>query len=342
MKHSIIGCGRVAPNHVIGFKNCGIKVKWCCDLNLQRAKRFSEKYDIPNYTSDYNEILKDESITSVSVCTDHASHSKIAIDSLNFAKHVLVEKPMAINAKEARLMIEKANSTRKLLSVIYQNRFSKLIRKIKQDIDNELFGEITMVKAHLQCSKEAEYYKNSNWRGTLKKEGGSTLINQGIHTLDLLLWIMGKPIYVVGIKSNIKFRDLIDTEDSLAALLKFSNGAIGSFSSTNTSTVGWESYIEVVGTKGRICFTTCHPFKILKLDIQSEVKTHQYREEADRITSSDSGEDLLFPSEIYYGVTHYYQIINFINAINGREELEIPGEEGYKTTEVIDAIYQTK
>lgn len=331
MKHAIIGCGRVAGNHVFGSKQSGIDVKWCCDLDNLKLHDFAKKHKISKKTINYFDILKDDEVTSVSICTDHGSHSKIAVDALNYGKHVVIEKPIATTLNEAIEIIETRNKNKKIVTVCFQHRFDPLIQKIKETIDRGDFGKITAINANIQCSKTEKYY--NGWRGKTKTEGGSSLINQGIHTLDLLLWFFGIPIVHSVLMKNQKFsRKYFETEDTLTSLFEFNNGALCTFLTTNTSIVEWDSYIEIIGLKGRISFTTDFPNLIYKLDIENELIKQELQQTTEK-------RDFPPPSMNYYGVSHKDVLNNFFNSILGQEDLFISAEEGLNTLSVVNKIY---
>lgn len=334
--HAIIGTGRAAINHVYGIRENNHKIAICCDLSLKKAKQFSEKYQIPNYTTNLNDILNDPNIISVSICTDHASHAALAIEAMQHKKHVIVEKPIALSLTDAQSMLDTAEKEKVVLCAVSQHRYDKLVQAIKKLMDQKIFGEISMVNGFLQCSKDISYYKDSGWRGQIAKEGGSTLINQSIHTLDLIVHFLGVPTQIITKKENFKFKGIIETEDTLVSLMCFQNGSIGTFASTNTSTLTWKSWVEIVGTKGSIGFTTGFPVRLttFKLD---DPKEEEIKEELEKI---EQEREVLPPSQSYYGVSHKYQIKDFLNAIENGTKLAMPPKEAMQTLSVVLNMYK--
>ncbi len=140
-----------------------------------------------------------------------------------------------------------------------------MVGELKKALNRGDFGKITLINATLNCYKDKNYYAESNWKGTLEKEGGSTLINQAIHTLDVVLWLKGIPKKVKSFGSNLKFKNIINTEDTFTGIMKFSDSSLAIISSTNTSVEPWDSKIEIIGTKGSIIFSIGFPPKLLKL-----------------------------------------------------------------------------
>jgi UDP-N-acetyl-2-amino-2-deoxyglucuronate dehydrogenase len=334
MKHAIIGCGRVAPNHVFGANEADIEIKWCCDLNNDKLDLFSLKHKVPLKTTKYFDVLEDDEINSISICTDHGSHAKIAIDALNMGKNIIIEKPIAINTNEAINIIKARDKNKRIVTVCFQHRFDPLIQKIKQIIDSGTLGRITAINANIQCSKNEEYY--SSWRGKLKTEGGSTLINQGIHTLDLLIWFFGMPKVLHSKFDALKFSKIFfETEDTLVSLLEFNNKALCTFLTTNTSIVEWDSYIELIGTKGRISFTTDFPNFVLKFDSDNpNLKLN--------IENLSQSRHIPPPSMNYYGISHKDLLKNFFGTIKGNDSLFVTAEDGLRALETVEKIYKMK
>lgn len=335
--HAIIGCGRVAPNHVVGIRSAKHDILICCDLDENKARQFAKTHNIKNITTDYKDILQNPAIQSVSICTDHASHAQIAIDTLNHGKNVIVEKPIALSLKDGQKMIDTSLKNKRILSVISQHRYNPVMKKILTYIRDGVFGDITMISGSLNSYKDKEYYTESNWRGKLSKEGGSTLINQAIHTLDLMVWIMDKPDLIKSKMATLKFKNIIETEDTIVSLFEFKNGALGSLSSTNTSVRFWDSKIELIGTKGLISFKTGFPFVVTDLELDDKKLQNKIKNELDKIASKKEDPP---PTLDYFGISHKYQIKNFIDTIEGKSKLEMEPSEALRTLEAVLGIYK--
>lgn len=339
MKHAIIGCGTVAPNHVFGMRFADPDIILvCCDKDKDKVQSFAEKHNISEIHTDYREILRDTSVESVSICTDHGSHATITLDALNAGKHVLVEKPMALSLLDSDRMIAASVANNRILSVISQHRYTPEVQYIISLIESGVFGEIVTISGTLNSHKDKSYYEDSYWRGTLSGEGGSTLINQAIHTLDLMINIMGQPTDVVAHQANLKFYD-IETEDTIAGIFKFNNGALGTILSTNASSKFWDSKIEIVATKGNISFTTEFPLKVTSLYMSDLVQ--QQRIERDLSYYESEAAKEVPPSRDYYGISHKYQIKNFLNATRNIEKLTVPPREAQNTLKAVLDIYRS-
>ncbi len=339
MKHAIIGCGTVAPNHIFGVKFTDPDIALvCCDVDKIKVRAFADKYNISETYDDYRELLKDDTITSVSICTDHGSHAQLTIDALNAGKHVVVEKPMALSLQDADDMIAASTNNSRVLSVISQHRYTPEVRYILSLIKKGVFGDIVTINGTLNSRKDKSYYVDSYWRGTLTGEGGSTLINQAIHTLDLMIHTMGQPLDIVAHQANLKFDD-IETEDTIASIFRFDNGALGTISSTNATSKFWDSKIEIAATKGNITFTTGFPLKVTSLYLVDTAQQQIIEKELDRYESEAAND--IPPTQDYYGVSHKYQIKNFIYAAKGNDKLDEPPQEARNTLKAVLDIYKS-
>lgn len=335
-KHAIIGCGHIAPSHFDGCIKNNVQVTSCFDTNADKAKLFVKTYGIDNVANSYKEILLDRSIKSVSICTDHSSHAVLTIQALKAGKNVIVEKPMALSIRDAKKMIIVAKKYGKVLSVISQHRYNPLIIAIQKSINVGFLGKITLINASLSCHKEPEYYKLSDWRGTMNKEGGSALINQAIHTLDIILAIKGIPTKLSSFKSNLLFKKIIETEDTLVSIMQFKDRSLATLSCTNTTTGGWDSKVEVIGTNGKISFSVDYPVKILNFIHRDEKIQRILEKKFNSLTEKFSKP----PAESYYGTKHREQMGDFFDVISGKsKKLFIKPDEALRTLTVVQNLY---
>lgn len=335
LNHAIIGCGRVAQNHYNAAIKNGFKVEFCYDLDLEKAKNFAEKNNIKNYSNNYLEVLQNEKIDSVSICTDHKSHTEIAQMLLD-KKHLIIEKPFSTNLKNAKKFVKSIKNTNKKVSVIAQHRFDDVVNTVKALIEDNAFGKITLVNANLICFRDVDYYSKSYWRGTLNKEGGSTIINQAFHIVDTLVYLFGIPKKVKTFKNNFSFKNIIETEDTCVSILNYDN-FLCTLSSTNTSIQDWSTSIKIVGTKGNITFNIDFPEEITELNISNELK-NKYNKQFKTIEKNHK-KNLDSPVN-YYGLSHIRQFENFKNAILENSTIKVGTKEALQTQSVIDMIYK--
>lgn len=331
IRHAIIGCGRIAQNHINACNANGIEVVCCCDIDLEKAKCFAEKNGIPMVTSNYVDLIDDYSIDSVSVCTDHASHTEIANCFIG-KKHIVIEKPISSKTQKALLHRDAQD---KVITVISQHRFDYLVNFVKAITDNGDLGSITLVNAKLQCYRSPEYYIDSYWRGTVEKEGGSTVINQSYHIVDTLIYLFGKPHRIKSFKNAFKYKDIIETEDTCVAIFEYPFMLIA-FSSTNTAIMDWSTNIEIIGTEGSIAFTIDFPEKITEFCVSETIK-EKYKEELS-IVRDNYLQNINLASN-YYGLSHNAQFKNFKDVITGNANLRVSVNDAMETLAVIEEIY---
>ena len=331
LRHAIIGCGRIAQNHVNACIKNEIDVVCCCDIDKEKCKSFAEKNGIKRWCDNYMALVDDDGIDSISICTDHASHIEIANHFMGL-KHIIIEKPISSKLKMVS-MNEISNG--KIVTVVSQHRFDYLVNFVRKIINNGELGNITLVNSKLQCYRSPEYYTESYWRGTMELEGGSTVINQAYHIIDTILYLFGKPKNIRSFRNSFKYKDIIDTEDTCVAIFEYPN-MLATFSSTNTAVMDWSTNIEVIGTEGTIAFTIDFPENITEFFASDKIK-EKYIEELNAVEANYRSN--LKSAANYYGLSHNAQYKNFKDAINGNTNIEISVEVAMDTLAVIEEIY---
>ncbi|MEM1507940.1 MAG: Gfo/Idh/MocA family oxidoreductase [Candidatus Bathyarchaeia archaeon] len=294
----------------------------------EKAKGFASKWGLKYWYTDYRRMLKEAPIDAVIVNTPHYQHYPMAIDAMESGKHVLVDKPMAISLKEADDMIMTARRNNVKLGVILQSRFDPTMRKLKDAADNGVFGKLILGEAVVEWFRSQEYYSESPWRGRWATEGGGALINQAIHTIDLLIWVMGKPKYLWAQMDT--FAHKIEVEDAAAAVIRFENGAIGVIQGSTAVYPGLPTRLEVHGTKGTAI-------------IEGEVLKRWAVIGGEEIVSEGAKEGLKSWArpELVPATNHASLLRDFAKAIIEGREPTVNGVEGRKSLEVIIAIYES-
>ena len=344
LKFAIIGCGRISGNHIKAILDNfeDVKLVSTCDILKDRAEIKVREYLIkakekdittakPNIYTDYREMLQKEDINVCVVSTESGYHAKISFYCLNFKKHVLVEKPMAMSIFDADRMIQAAGKNRLKLAVCHQNRFNPPIQKLRQAIDEERFGRIFAGTARILWNRNKEYYDKANWRGTWKLDGGC-LINQCTHNIDLLQWMIDSEIDSVCGQTGNYLHPYIQTEDYGSIIIKFKNGAIGNIEGTVcVYPKNLEETLTILGENGTVVIGGLAINKILVWDFKDK------RESLEQVQKE-------YDSEIknVYGNGHSPLYKNFINSIRNDSNPLIDGNEGKKSLSIILMAYKSQ
>ncbi len=242
----IVGCGAISGNHAQALQKAEkAELVAVCDINRERADKLAEKYNVKVYY-DYAEVLADDGIDAVHICTPHYLHTDMAISALESGKYVFLEKPVAISNEQLDRLIATEQKYPGKLAVCFQNRTNPSVVALKNAMENtEENGEFMGIKAVLMWHRTKEYYAMDAWRGKWETEGGGLLINQAVHTLDLLSWLAGGAKSVMGTMSCKMLSDYIEVEDTAEAIIFLNNGKRGCFYGTNAYTTDSSYNLEV-------------------------------------------------------------------------------------------------
>lgn len=324
LNFGILGTGLAAGFHAEAIKKLDdARLVGVADADYGRAVDFAEKYGAKSYV-DYDSMLKNDDIDIICICTPSGFHTEQAIQALRCKKHVALEKPMALNTADADRIIEEANKSSTKLTVVFQNRFLPDVQKAKEVVESGALGKLVFCDLSMKYWRDPEYYATSNWRGTLKHDGGGALINQGIHGVDMLLYIAGD--------AKVRFAEVktsfhnIEAEDTAVAMLDFENGATGTLHASTCAYPGFNRRIEIIGTKGCIILSEG---RIERLVIGDETVIDGNVEK--RGSSADH--------TIMDTSWHAAQLQNFINAIEGKAGLFVDGKEGRRALKLIEEVY---
>ena len=325
LNFGILGCGLVANIHAEALSHIQeAKLIGVADYIPSLAQTFAQQQGVKAY-ADYAEMLADPELDVVCVCTPSCFHAPNAKEALQKGKHVVLEKPMALTEKEADELIAVCDSTDRYLTVISQLRFSEDVVKVKELIQQNAFGKISLCDLYMKYWRSEEYYSSSPWKGTKKFDGGGALMNQGIHGIDLLEYIMGP---IKDLQGKIKtLSHAIEVEDTAVALLEFENGALGVIEASTCAYPGFDRRIQIHGDKGYVILEENRIVKIMINDVKTKIKVEE--------SVSTANDPTTMPSFL-----HELQIKNFIHAIQGKERLCIDQYEGKKAIRIIDGIYK--
>lgn len=324
-----------------------------CDNNVERLRAANEPYSVATYT-DVAQLLRDDRVQVVSVATPHPSHAAIAIAAMESGRHVIVEKPMTVDLREADAMIACARRNGRTLGVIFQRRFWPASLRVKQAIEAGKIGQPVSCECELSWWRTETYYKRDPWRGRWDTEGGGVLCNQGIHALDMLLWYMGDVDTVWGRWANLS-HPYIEVEDNGVAALAFRSGALGVIR-MSTSSYYSRTRITIHGSNGASVgvieepegavgyndvWTVPGEEHIREESLREHVQKGEYIYRApvwDQPPTWHTGYQYKKPAIPTY---HAVQLQDFLRAILEKREPLVNGEQGRKSVELMLAIYQS-
>lgn len=255
LKYALIGCGRISPNHIAAALDNKLDIVALCDIVEARTEAIKEKFYLSGHTkkyTDYMKMLENEEINLIAICTESGKHGEIALECIDRGINLIIEKPIALSLEATDAIIKKAREKGVKVSACHQNRFNKSILKIRESIVEGRFGKLLYGTAHIRWNRGKDYYEQASWRGTWEQDGGA-LMNQCIHNIDLLRWMMGDDIVeVVGMTDNM-LHDYIEAEDLGAALIRFSNGSLGIVEgTTNIFPSNLEESLYIFGESGTV------------------------------------------------------------------------------------------
>ena len=255
LTYALIGCGRISPNHVEAAKNNGFDIVAICDIVPERMAETRKAFGLPDTVKgyhDYKELLETGKPQLVAIATESGNHAQIALDALDAGCHLIIEKPIALNLNDADRIIDKAKEKGLTVSACHQNRFNKSIQKIRQAMEAGRFGKLMHGTAHVRWNRGQSYYTQAPWRGTWQEDGGA-LMNQCIHNIDLLRWMMGGGIKEVFAYTDNLEHPYIEAEDLGLALVKFNNGSYGVIEgTTNIYPKNLEETLYIFGDRGTV------------------------------------------------------------------------------------------
>jgi predicted dehydrogenase len=327
-KVGIIGTGAIAGIHAAAIKAIkDAELVAVCSSSSDRAKEAEAKFGVKAY-SDVQAFLTHPDLDVICICTASGRHLEPALAAAKAGKHLIIEKPIEVTLARADQLIKACQVHGVKLAVIFQNRFSSDYQQLKSAVEADLFGKLLMGNAYVNWFRNEEYYSKSDWKGTIEVDGGGALINQGIHTIDLLLDLMGEVSSLFGQVKTTYHQ--IEGEDLGVAIVNFKNGAIGNITSATALYPGLPERIEIFGSKGSAILAGG---KITHW----EVKGSETKLEESRVFSSSGAADPMAIS----GILHQLQWAEFIDSLENGGEYSVDGTVARKSLELIRGIYHS-
>ena len=321
----IVGCGMIAAVHAEALRSVeGAVLVGVADANPAYAVALAERFGVTAYES-YEQMLQDPMIDAVCVCTPSGFHAQNAIAALRAGKHTAVEKPIAMTAKDAEEVISVAKESGKILTVISQLRFAPDVVRLKKAVSEGTLGSIRLCDLVMKYWRDESYYGTSAWKGSRALDGG-ILMNQGIHGVDLLRYIMDDVKVLSSVTARLHHK--IEAPDTALALLQYGCGALGTIEASTAAYPGFDLRLEIIGEKGYAMF---HEDRLESLIINGEEQI----EKTEHVSGGTAADPKAVGSK-----KHALQLQNFVSAINGECSLAVSGEDGRLAVALITDIYQ--
>ncbi|HZK28175.1 MAG TPA: Gfo/Idh/MocA family oxidoreductase [Thermoclostridium sp.] len=317
---AIVGCGAISKNHGQAILDSpDAKLLYCVDVDMEKAVEFSKRFGgIPK--TNYNEVISDPRVDIVHICTPHNTHSQLSIEAMEKGKHVFCEKPMAILPEDGEKMIEAAKRNERYLGVCFQNRMNQTTIMAKEAIDSGEYGQIVSVMARVAWDRHGKYYSDSPWRGRYATEGGGVIINQAIHTIDLLDYLCGGVKKVTAIATKLRTTDDYEVDDSCMANLELNNGSTAVAHFTNCYTTGRLCQLDISCEKAKIVVEQ-QRIQIIENEKINDIKC-----------------DVIKGEKSEWGVSHGRLIQDFYDCIRNQKPFFIDGQSAINAILIVDAI----
>lgn len=328
MRFAVVGCGVIGARHAQTIRDVGADLVAVVDAVPDRAAQFGSEYGATGFTS-LEAALTGADFDAVAICTPSGQHADLVVAALDAGKHVLVEKPLDVTRDAVDRIAAAQQRSGKVVSVVSQRRYAPVNTLVHKAIQDGQLGRMTSATASMSWWRSQAYYDSAGWRGTWELDGGGALMNQGIHTIDVMVWMMG-PAVEVSAYAEALAHQRIEVEDSLVASIRFASGALGVLHATTAAYPGLSSTLQFLGNHGSA------------VTINDRLEYFHAAgpdgpDEAPRGNLNQSGE-LTIP-EATSG--HRAQYEDFLEATAGKHDPLITVAEARRTLDVIWAIYDS-
>ena len=335
MRYALIGCGRIATNHMKAAVNNKLEISAVCDVVPEHMEVLLAKHELQNDMSilrytDYKSMIQEVKPDLVSIATESGIHAEIALFCIDHGVHVIIEKPMAMSISDANEIIRCSEEKHVKVSACHQNRFNIAVQEMRHALEAGRFGRLSHGSIHVRWNRNQGYYDQAPWRGTWAQDGGA-LMNQCIHGIDLLRWTFGGEIEEVYGQTRQQFHDYLEAEDVGMAVVKFKNGAIATIEgTTNVYPKNLEETLYIFGEKGtvKIGGTSTNNIDVWDFADESELDTKNkgLQEETSNV----------------YGNGHTSQFADMIDAVQNDRKPYVDAYAGRDALELVLAIYKSQ
>lgn len=335
MRYALIGCGRISTNHMKAAVNNGLEIAAVCDVVPEHMEAVLEKHGlhknphIKRYT-DYKIMLEEVQPELVSIATESGLHGEIALYCISKGSHVIIEKPMAMSLEEADRIITLSEEKGVKVAACHQNRFNLAVQELRKALEAGRFGKLSHGSIHVRWNRNQAYYAQAPWRGTWAQDGGA-LMNQCIHGIDLLRWMLGDEVESVYGVTKQQFHDYLEAEDLGMAVVKFKNGAVATIEgTTNVYPQNLEETLYLFGEKGTVKLGGRSTNTIDVWDFAEEREEDREKKGLEEATSN------------VYGNGHTSLFADMIEAIEKNRKPYVDAYAGRRALEMVLAVYKSQ
>ena len=335
MRYALIGCGRIATNHMKAAVNNQLEISAVCDVVQEHMEVLLAKHELQNDMSilrytDYKSMIQEVKPDLVSIATESGIHAEIALFCIDHGVHVIIEKPMAMSISDANEIIRHSEEKHVKVSACHQNRFNIAVQEMRHALEAGRFGRLSHGSIHVRWNRNQGYYDQAPWRGTWAQDGGA-LMNQCIHGIDLLRWTFGGEIEEVYGQTRQQFHDYLEAEDVGMAVVKFKNGAIATIEgTTNVYPKNLEETLYIFGEKGTVKIGGTSTNNIDVWDF------------ADESAADTKNKGLQEETSNVYGNGHTSLFADMIDAIQNDRKPYVDAYAGRDALELVLAIYKSQ
>ncbi len=334
MKYALIGCGRIATNHIKAVINNGLDLIAVCDVQPEHMETLLAKHNLQDQQGikryiDYRKMIEENELDLVGIATESGIHAEIALYCIDHGINVIIEKPMAMSMQDAEEIIRRSEEKHVKVSACHQNRFNIAVQEMRKALEAGRFGKLSHGSIHVRWNRNKDYYTQAPWRGTWDQDGGA-LMNQCIHGIDLLRWMMGDEVEEVYGVTRQQFHHYLEAEDIGMAVVKFKNGAVATIEgTTNVYPQNLEETLYLFGENGTV-----------KLGGKSTNNIDVWNF-ADETEADDKNKGFEEQTSNVYGNGHTSLYADVIDAIKNDRKPYVDAVAGRNALEMVLSIYKS-
>jgi UDP-N-acetyl-2-amino-2-deoxyglucuronate dehydrogenase len=325
LQAGFVGCGNITDTHVRAAREAGVGIAAFFGRDPQKAEALAGRYGGRAF-SRYDDFLAYRPMDFVMIGSPSGLHAEHGIAAVERGLHVLVEKPIDVSTVRGEALVATAERAGVKLGVLFQDRLQPDLVRLRDFARGGGLGRVLVVSARVKWHRPPEYYSASRWRGTLALDGGAALVNQGIHTVDLLLWLLGPVVRVRGLTATLLHA--IEAEDVALALLRFASGALGTLEATTVAFPGYPRRVEISGTEGTV---VVEGSRVVAADLRAPVPG--------LVSAGDEGRTSAATAIVADATPHRRMVEDFARAITTGAAPACDGREALRSLAVVEAVY---